>query len=211
MIDQIIAYKPDSIFNVVPRECFNHDENTDYLHSGNCFEWNYAVAKAIRPKSYLEVGVRFGYSFIPTLYGGMPSLRIAIGWDLETYGNNQIARQNIKNYGPSYTFGDGYGNLCGITIEHQDSQKIQELPQFFDLIYIDGCHDYDCKMHDLRLTVGKCKYVYLDDYDYLVDVRRATDDFMREVGTDGWGKSSIIEWAAYLPTFRGSWIIKYKV
>jgi hypothetical protein len=84
-----------------------------------------------------------------------------------------------------------------------DSQEQTELPQFFDLISIDGCHDYNCKIHDLKLAMDKCNYVILDDYDYHTDVRNSVSQFMRDY-------SHKIEWALYIPTFRGSQLIKFK-
>ena len=201
MIDSIIANKPNSIFDVVPRELFVADFDTAYLDSGNYWEWNYAIAKTIQPKTYLEVGVRFSYSFIPTLLGS-ESLEYALGYDLETYGNISHAKDNIEKY---------YKGSCKCELQHVDSQQIAELPQFFDLINIDGEHTVIGKMHDLHLTIDHCKYVIVDDYDYLRDVRVAVDWFLKEYGGNGWGRQSIIEWATYIPTFRGSMMIKYHV
>lgn len=201
MLDKILACKPDSIFDIVPRQMFATDEATNYLASGNCFEWSYAVAKAIQPTSYLEIGVRYAYSFLPTLLGA-PSLTRAVGMDLETYGDINVAKSNITTH---------YNGNCAWEILHVDSQQLQTLPEWYDLINIDGCHDYECKLHDLRLTLGKCQWVIIDDYDYLVDVRKAVNLFLQENGSDGWGKPSRIAWWSYLPTFRGSILIKYNV
>src|ERR1017187_547429 len=95
MIDKIIANKPDSIFDILPQELFAMDLDTNYAKSGNCWEWNYAIAKTIQPTSYLEVGVRFGYSLIPTLVAA-PSLTYALGLDLEEYGSNSATEANLK-------------------------------------------------------------------------------------------------------------------
>jgi hypothetical protein len=202
MLDKIVACKPKSIFDIVPSEMFQFDINTDYAQSGNCWEWSYALAKAIQPTSYIEIGTRFGYSFIPTLIGGGDNLKTALGIDLEEYGNNSEVEKNIKKY---------YSGACKWNLVHADSQQMSELPHFADLIYVDGCHTYDCKMHDLRLTIGHCKYVFIDDASYLVDVKRAIHDFIDEVGVDGWGKKSLIEWAAFIPCFRGAYLIKYNI
>jgi hypothetical protein len=113
---------------------------------------------------------------------------------LETYGNNEIARTNIQEY---------YQGPCKWEIAHIDSQEQKELPQFFDLVSIDGCHDYSCKIHDLKMAVERSRYVILDDYDYHTDVRSSVSQFMRD-------HSSRIEWALYIPTFRGSQLIKFK-
>ena len=193
MINEILENKPTSIFDVIPHEFFTKYDKYDYTLSGNCFEWYWALGKVIQPKTFLEIGVRFGFSFLPTIQSS-DKLTYALGWDLETYGNNTIANQNISLY---------YEGDAKWEIKHIDSQLETKLPQFFDLISIDGCHDYDCKVHDLKLCIGNCNYVILDDYDYHNDVRRSTDFFLKEY-------SEHIEWNLYLPTFRGSQLIKFK-
>ena len=61
MINELFANKPESIFDVIPNEFFTKYDNWDYTHSGNCFEWYYAIAKTIKPKTFMEIGVRFGF------------------------------------------------------------------------------------------------------------------------------------------------------
>jgi len=194
ILEAVYANKPASIHDVVPSEFFTKYDSYDYVWSGNCFEWYYALGKALQPKTFLEIGVRFGFSFLPTLLGS-ESLTYALGWDLETYGNNTVANENIAKY---------YPGSAKWEIQHLDSQQETKLPQFFDLVSIDGCHDYDCKVHDLKMCIGSCHYVILDDYDYHRDVRGATNFFLGEY-------SEAIEWSAYIPTFRGSQLIKFKV
>lgn len=190
---EIFKNKPSSIHNIIPKEFFTKYDSYDYVWSGNCFEWYYAISKVIQPKSFLEIGVRYGFSFLPTLIGS-DKLEYALGWDLETYGNNTIAKSNIGEY---------YKGNCKWEVLHKDSQLEKELPQFFDLVSIDGCHDYSCKIHDLKLCIGKCNYVILDDYDYHSEVRRAVDDFLKQ-------HADAVEWNEYIKTFRGSQLIKFK-
>jgi predicted O-methyltransferase YrrM len=193
ILEQIVKAKPESIFDVIDKEFFLKYDKYDYTLSGNCFEWYWSLAKVLKPKTFLEIGVRFGFSFLPTIQGST-EMEYALGIDLETYGNNTIANENIGKY---------YSGKAKWEIQHGDSQELKELPQFFDLISIDGCHDYDCKIHDLRLCIGKCDYVILDDYDYHNDVRRSTDFFLETYAEH-------IEWNLYIPTFRGSQLIKFK-
>lgn len=193
LMSEIYKEKPNSIHDVIPSEFFTKYDSCDYVWSRNCFEWYWALGKVINPKSFLEIGVRFGFSFLPTIQTST-NLEYALGWDLETYGNNDIAKENIEKY---------YTGNAKWEILHKDSQLETELPQFFDLVSIDGCHDYECKIHDLKLCIGKCKYVILDDYDYHSDVRKSVDDFLKDY-------SQYIEWSEYIPTFRGSQLIKFK-
>lgn len=192
-IQTLLDAKPNSIHDIIPSEFFTKYDSYEYVWNGNCFEWYYAIAKIIKPKTFMEIGVRFGFSFLPTLMGS-EELEYALGWDLETYGNNQIANENIRSY---------YNGNCKWEIKHVDSQSEKELPQFFDLVSIDGCHDYNCKIHDLNMAMKNSKYVILDDYDYHTDVRNSVSQFMRD-------NVKSIDWALYLPTFRDSQLIKFK-
>ena len=194
MIEQLFKNKPDSIHDIIPSDFFTTYDSYEYVWSGNCFEWYYAISKTLKPKSFLEIGVRFGFSFLPTLLGNQ-KMKNALGWDLETYGNNNIeTRNHIEKY---------YNGTTKWRLDSVDSQLQQELPGFYDLISIDGCHDYGCKIHDLNLCLGKCNYIILDDYDYHVDVRKSVNDWMRS-------NIKSIEWSLYIPTFRGSMLIKLK-
>lgn len=193
MINEILNNKPKSIHDVIPSEFFTKYDSYDYVWSGNCFEWYWALGKTLKPKTFMEIGVRFGFSFLPTIQAST-EMEYALGWDLETYGNNTIANNNISQY---------YTGNAEWEIFNKDSQLEKSLPQFFDLISIDGCHDYECKIHDLKLCIGMCNYVILDDYDYIPQVRDSTNKFLLDY-------KDFIDWYLYLPTFRGSLLIKYK-
>jgi hypothetical protein len=192
-LEEIIKHKPDSIHDVIPTDFFSKYDVNDYVFCKNYYEWNYAIAKYIQPKTFLEIGVRFGFSFLPSLVGS-DRLEYALGWDLETYGDNKIANENIAKY---------YNGSCKWEIQKVDSQKVDVLPQKFDFINIDGCHDYDCKKHDLNLAMVNCRYALLDDYDYHSYVKESIDDFIKE-------NEDKIESSIYIPTFRGSKLIKFK-
>lgn len=194
-LEEIQQYKPENIHDVIESEFFTKYDISDYIFCKNYYEWNYAVAKYLQPKSFLEIGVRLGFSFLPTLIGA-ESLEYAQGWDLETYvyQGNKMSTDNISKY---------YKGNCNWNIEKINSQEVQKLPRKFDFINIDGCHDYDCKKHDLMLAMNDCSYALLDDYDYHFYVKEAIDDFMNEY-------ENKIESSLYIPTFRGSMLIKFK-
>lgn len=193
-INDLIDNKPTSIRNIIPSEFYTRLEDYDYIWSQNYYEWCYAIAKTLKPRTFLEIGVRFGFSFLPFLEGN-PDMEYALGWDLETYGSNSLTRSGLNEY---------YRGTCRWDIQHIDSQLQPELPQFFDLVNIDGCHDYECKQHDLNIASRNSRYVYLDDYDYHPHVRQSVNDWMRN-------NTEKIEWALYIPTFRGSQLIKWKL
>lgn len=192
MIQDFLKNKPSSIHDVIPSEFFTKYDSYDYVWSGNCFEWYYAIAKTLNPKSFLEIGVRFGFSFLPLMIGGN-QLKYCLGYDNEEYGNNQIAKENITKY---------YSGDARFEILKVNSHDIKKLPQFFDIVSIDGDHSYNGKILDLELTLDSSTYVIIDDYDYHSDVKKATDYFVETY-------KSKIETTEYLQSFRGTLIIKY--
>jgi hypothetical protein len=199
MLNEIIKNTPKSVFDIIDPLFFERYDKYDYVYSGNCFEPYYGIAKTIKPKKIMEIGVRFGFSFLPMLLGAEAARDndepiIIRGLDLETYGNNSIAISNMTEF---------YKGNADWKIEHGNSQELTELPDFYDLISIDGCHNYGCKIHDLQLAMNKSRYAILDDYDYHADVKRSIDDFIKEY-------SHNIEESIYMPTFRGSMLIKFK-
>lgn len=193
ILDAILAAKPKSIHDCINEEFISKYDRSDYVWSGNCFEWYWAVGQALQPKTFMEIGVRFGFSFLPTIQAS-DAMEYALGWDVEEYGDNKLATINIETH---------YKGNCKWELQHVDSQLMDKLPQFFDFVSIDGCHEYDCKIHDLKLCINSCHFVLLDDYDYHKVVRDATDYFLENYREH-------IEWNEYIPTFRGSQLIKFK-
>ncbi len=193
LCSEVLALCPASIHTLIPEIFFAKYDKNDYVYSGNCFEIYYGLSQLVKPSSFLEIGVRFGFSFLPLMMGS-PHLEYAKGYDNEEYGNNAIATENIKTH---------YWGSAQFDIENVNTQTLEKLDRFYDLISIDGDHSYNGKLHDLALTIGHCTYVILDDYDYHSDVRRAVDAFVAE-------HRDKMEAAEYIPSFRGSFLIKYK-
>lgn len=171
-IDQIENLKPNSIHDIISPDFFfelgsGHDE---YLLSKKYYEYYYAISKFYQPKSILEIGVRFGYS-LGSMIKGSDVIENIIGVDMNSYEYNsiEIAENNIRKY---------INNNINYNFFLQDSHSILELPNFYDLIHIDGDHSYEGKIQDLNLTIGKCKTLIVDDYNYLPEVRKAADDWM---------------------------------
>lgn len=191
-IEQLRELKPNSIHNIIPSKFFTKYDSYDYVWSNNCFEWYYAIAKYVQPVSFLEIGVRFGFSFLPLMIGG-DKLQYCLGYDNEEYGNNSYALDNIREY---------YQGDAKYEILTVNSHDINKLPQFFDIVSIDGDHSYDGKIMDLELTIDHSKYVIVDDYDYHNDVKSSTDYFISKY-------KDKIKSTSYIDSFRGTMIIEY--
>ena len=53
------------------------------------------------------------------------------------------------------------------------------------------------------MAARNCRYIIVDDYDYHSAVRASVSQWMRD-------NVNIIDWALYIPTFRGTQLIKIK-
>lgn len=171
---RILKLKPNSIFDIIDKSFFfeletSHDE---YLKCGNYYEIYYAIAKYYAPKSILEIGVRYGYSLASMMCGGASSIKKVAGYDIDQYEENSlsIAESNIKKH------------LSNIDVEYslelKNSQSISRLDGVYDIIHIDGDHSYQGKLHDLNLALHHSKIIIVDDYNHLLDVRRAVIDWV---------------------------------
>jgi hypothetical protein len=195
----------DQLMNLVcnsPREflddaLFIHDGGLVVdLKAKKCFEYYYQIGHVFKPKSILEIGVRYGYSLISIILGSK-KVTYAEGWDTEEYvkGSNAIALEFILARVPK---------ACKVQIQNIDSQKTLRLPRKYDLISIDGDHTQKGTYHDLCLTVNRSKVVVVDDYDFMGSVRRAVDQFYKD-------RNSIIQERIYLPSYRGTIVFVYKI
>lgn len=198
---RIESLKPKSIFDFVPPACFAAEtggKDNDYITSGRYYEYYYAIARYIRPVSILEIGVRLGYSLIAMMEGAGEPLRSVVGCDIEAYvpNSNALAEEQIRKF---------YRGSAKVEFLKADTQRLSSLPgsESYDLIHVDGDHTYKGAMHDLELTIGRTKWVIVDDYEFLPGVRKAVDKFVSK-------KTAIIESATYLPSVRGTMLIHYR-
>ncbi len=114
------------------------------------------IARLLKPKSILEVGVRFGYSLASLACGAGLSVNV-FGVDQESYekGSNAIATASLKTLGveAQITFADSKGF---------DVAKVTGRSQF-DLIHIDGDHTTEGALRDLMFYSKHTKCILLDD------------------------------------------------
>lgn len=194
----MITEKINSIFDI--NECLFFKElgvaGHEYITSNNYYEWYYSLTKEINPESILEIGVRYGYSLCCMALACGKDVYLE-GWDsvdtlpLVERDILDIAKENLKNL--------GYNNFNIIT---QDSHSVQKMPRKFDLVHIDGDHSYQGKIMDLDLVKNSCKYLIIDDYHHLPQVRMAVDFFMEQ-------NQNIIKEAYIINSFRGTMFVEF--
>jgi len=215
-MNEIYDLKPKSIFDVVDKEFFiEYDDRDgpsaghDYMHCGDYYELYYAISKFYQPESILEIGVRYGYSLY-CLIEGSDKVTYVLGYDTDEniYRNQNFVSDKLKTDNlNTIDIAQKYLNKfvtrdIEIQIKNENTQEIQELDGFVDMIHIDGDHSYDGKLHDLEITKQKCKVLIIDDYEHIREVKMATDDFIRK-------NKSIIKNHYLLKSFRGTYIIEY--
>jgi predicted O-methyltransferase YrrM len=198
MKEKILNLTPLSILDKINSDFFieiDQEEHKSYIKSGNYYENYYALASYYQPKSILEIGVRYGYS-LGTMISASNIIKKVTGIDNDEYslGSLEVAKNNIKKY---------INSNIELNFSLQDSHKIEKL-EYHDMIHIDGDHSYDGKLQDLKLTIGACKVVIIDDYLQFSEVNRSTNTFISY-------NKDIIENTYVLDNhIRGTMIIEYK-
>jgi predicted O-methyltransferase YrrM len=183
--ETIRGLKPTSIFDVSDENFFieRHTPN-DYMPpaSTDYYEIYYAIANWYKPKSILEIGVRYGYSLY-TMVMGSDLVETAVGYDipdsmsgeykyvLHDHGKNSrfdIVRDNFKLYCPK---------SINLDLQYVNTQEIDSLEGSYDMIHVDGNHSFEGKMHDLELSLGRCKTLIVDDCAVFSRIRDAVIEF----------------------------------
>lgn len=101
------------------------------------------IAKAAKPRSVLEIGVKHGYSLVSMLRG-YSGITCIVGLDLQTYypDSQRLARENL--------WAAGYRDRLELPVasSHGYSKKFEPLA-LFDLVHVDGDHTYEGACQDI--------------------------------------------------------------
>lgn len=118
------------------------------LRAQNYYGYYWQIGRAHRPKSILEIGVRFGYSAI-CLIDGAGTNPDYFGIDHEHFpGSNAYAHEHIKEH-----------TKGRVMILNKTSQEVSTsmLPCRFDLAHVDAGHTYTKVMADLDLAGARLR------------------------------------------------------
>jgi len=137
----------------------------------------YEVAQRLQPKLIVEIGVRAGYGAFAMLSACPDARYIGIDADNGTHGWTQGALRHATKI--LAKFGDR-------SIWINDSQEMDRLPENIDLLHIDGDHSSEGCYSDLCLADRSgVRWVLVDDYLSLREVREAVDKFALDTGREG--------------------------
>jgi len=147
-----------------PNECAEMKPNTSKMFY---YKSKFEIAKFLQPKTICEIGVRAGYSAFSFL-SAVPKAKYT---GIEIDGNKHGGIKGFINHAEKIL------KHFDIEIIITDSQQLKKLPGQYDLIHIDGDHSYQGCKHDLELSLHAGKYILVDDYDLIPDVRGACEAF----------------------------------
>ncbi len=122
------------------------------------------LARALQPKSIVEIGSLQGFSLISML-NGASSVKDTVWVDNELYlpNSNQMCYENIRFF---YRTFHPHVAIPDLKFHHQTWDLLRYIHAgSFDLIHIDGAHTYEGKLRDLIVCSNlRPKYIILDDY-----------------------------------------------
>jgi len=194
MLEEILALSHTSDFDF--RKYSNSSDELAYLFD----EWvpyyrmKFAICKVLKPKTILEIGVRFGYSAITFLSAVPDAKYLGIDNDTNSFGGSegaiQWAKKITKNYSAEFIIAN--------------TQEMEILPtESFDLIHIDGQQDGDGTFHDLELALLSAKWILVDGYFWSKENMLSSTYFLEKY-------KQFIDYAIIIPSYAGDLLIKTK-
>lgn len=156
------------------------------------YRLKFAIARALQPKSILEIGVRYGYSARTFLEASPSATLLGIDLDSDSFGGEvgalDWARQITANFQADYVVAD--------------SQKMKRFPDgIYDLIHVDGQQDGYGTFHDLRRAVSQGRWVLLDGYFWTRSNFLDANDFLLKF-------KEAISYVVTIPGYAGELLIK---
>lgn len=166
------------------------DEWVDY------YRMKWAIAKVLRPKTILEVGVRYGYSASAFLNASPEAHLVGIDADLPSFGGTPGAVDWAEKK---------LASKYDVTFIRDNSQNLSRFPgETYDLIHVDGQQDGDGTFHDLNLASMQARYILVDGYHWTRNNFLAVNEWI-------WLNKAAIEAIITIPGYAGELLIRTKV
>ena len=136
----------------------------------------YQIAATFRPRSIVEFGVRAGYSGWALSKGATDTgvVPTYVGFDSDIDQNGPVFVSHARKI---------ISTVAGaVEIRQADTRKLvpADIPKA-DLVHVDADHSYAGALHEISIASGAASpggVVVSDDFDYMLDVRRAVLDFL---------------------------------
>ena len=147
----------------------DHNTTTDKLIE-NYYHYYYDLVREKNIQTVLEIGVRAGYSMYAMASANLKLDYTGIDLNHGTHGGIVGAINHAKGLAKDFPEAN-----ISITEGNSEHYKVEK---FYDLIHIDGDHSYRGCMADLEKFTLHGKYIFIDDYDYIGQVKKAVDEFI---------------------------------
>ncbi len=156
------------------------------------YKTKWAIARALQPKSILEIGVRYGYSGMAFLDACPSAKYVGIDIDSEQFGGAKDgiswAKKITANFSAEFIVAD--------------SQMMDRFPGgTYDLIHVDGQQDGDGSFHDLELALHQGRFVLADGFFWTQVNFQAINAFLFRY-------RHLIEYFLVIPGYAGELVIK---
>jgi len=111
----------------------------------NNYSFFYGLGKCLMPRSYLEIGTRYGYSLVSIFLGAEETLNQITSIDLQDY------EEESQNYAKDNLLTKGYKGQYEFLVGSSHDPKIREevKGRLYDLVFVDGDHSYEGAMKDI--------------------------------------------------------------
>ncbi|MDA0872079.1 MAG: methyltransferase domain-containing protein [Firmicutes bacterium] len=194
MINHILDISKSSKFDFTDYACPNDPLKRKFADWVHYYRLKFAISKAIKPSTILEIGVRYGYSAYSFLSACPNAKYTGIDNNSDTYGgvkkSIEWAKTNLSNFNVDFIL--------------EDSQQIYELPLFkYDLFHIDGQQDGSGTYKDLELAFHYSEWVLLDGYHWSSQNHLEANEFLLR-------HKELIEYSINIPSYAGELLIKIK-
>lgn len=148
----------------------------------DCYEMKFALARLIRPRSILEIGVRAGYSALALLTASPEATYLGLDNDSDTHGGFRGAIDHARRILADYP-----AEILEVSsADYAARLSANGTRPTFDLVHVDGDHSLTGCLADLRLASALGPRVILvDDVLGLPDVSAAWEQFLIE-SKDRW-------------------------
>lgn len=194
ILDKILKISRQTTFDF--RKYANPEDELTHLFNQweDYYKMKFAICKAIKPKSILEIGVRYGYSAIAFLKATSRATYLGIDNDSANFGGS------VGSFKWAKKITEGYK----AEILLSDTQKMKSLPgSSYDLIHIDGQQDGDGTFHDLEMALEKGRYILVDGFFWSTENMLSSAYFMKKY-------SKFFEYSLIIPGYAGDLLIKTK-
>jgi cephalosporin hydroxylase len=158
----------------------------------------YEIACKVKPKTIIEIGVRLGYS----AHAFLSAVPTATYYGLDVWGGDHGDHGGTKIAGADYVHSMLKTHFSGATVVlhtcNTQAMSWPELPKA-DLFHVDGDHTTSGALNDMQKAFDLIlpgSSMLVDDYDHLVEVKSAVDQFKTMFA------SRIRTWE-YIKTYRG--------